>query len=168
MHSEGDYEGAIEVIQAAEHWECDSRSWRLIGLCSQGLARYEQDLERRQKLYRLALEASAEDRAGHILEAAKSDVNLASALIDQLRYDEALAAAERARSLAPKLPTGHVAILGIHNRQRHLDEVLAYLRYLAKREPWIFDNPVFSAHVASDPDLAGVADLISTLERSSL
>jgi tetratricopeptide (TPR) repeat protein len=166
LHLAGDLTGAIECLQADPNWEHDPRAWRVIGLSSQALARYEKDPERRQELYQVSEKAAATDRSRRVTETAEADVNLAATLIDQRRYPEALEVALRASATDPRLPTARIAILAIYLRQKQHEAVLKYLKHLMEYEAWIFDDAVFLDHIATDPDVDGVSDFISSLKRS--
>jgi tetratricopeptide (TPR) repeat protein len=166
LHRTGDYAGAISCVQTDPNWDGDPQAWRLIGLCSQALARYEENPDRQNELYSVAERASAIDRARRVTETAEADVNLAAMLIDQNRYAEALDVAFRARATDPHLPTAHVAILAVHNRQHKTDEVIKYLDHLARHEAWIFEDAIFRDHLATDPDLVGIPDHIFSFNRS--
>jgi tetratricopeptide (TPR) repeat protein len=163
----GDYTGSMACVQADPNWEHDPNAWRLIGLCSQALARYEEDLERQKQLYQLCEKAARNDRRRRLTAAAEADVNLAGALIDQKRYDEALEVATRARDTDPRLPTAHVAILAIHKRLHQSESVIQYLRQLAHDDARIFEDPIFCDHVAADPDLDGISTQIASVMRSA-
>jgi tetratricopeptide (TPR) repeat protein len=166
LHLAAEYAGAMACVQADPNWESDPQAWRLIGLCSQGLARYEKNPERQKELYSLSERAAAIDRQVRITETAEADVNLAATLIDQNRYAEALDVAFRARNTDSRLPTAHVAILAIYNRQRLSEAVIEYLDHLAQHHAWIFGDAIFRDHLATDPDLVGVSDHISSLNRN--
>ncbi|MGY8682078.1 hypothetical protein Q2941_30510 [Bradyrhizobium sp. UFLA05-153] len=161
----GDYAGAKECVEADPNWKLDARAWRLVGLIHQGLARYEGNPKRKKEHYDLSEKAAAIDRGLRVTQTAEADVNLAATLLDQKRYNEALDVAMRARDTAPHLPTAHVAILAIYNRQRQKDAI-EYLDYLAQHEAWIFENTIFRDHLATDPDLAGLSARIHLFDRS--
>jgi tetratricopeptide (TPR) repeat protein len=160
-----DYAGAIACVQADPNWASDPRAWRLIGLCSQALARYEKNPERRKELNQLSERAAATDRQRRVTETAEADVNLASTLIDQNRYAEALEIAIRARATDPRLPTAHIAILAIHNRQNQIGAVIEYLKQQAQHDAWLFEDTIFCDHLATDPDLVGISDHIPSFKR---
>ncbi|WP_028352038.1 hypothetical protein [Bradyrhizobium sp. USDA 3256] len=162
----GDYEASVACVQTDPNWKHDPRAWRLIGLCSQGLARYEADPVRRKELYLLSEKAAAIDRARRVTETAEADINLAASLLDQQRYPEALDAAIRARDTDPQLPTAHVAVLSVYNRQ-HRSEAVRYLQHLLSHESWIFESVIFLDHLATDPDLAHLSKHITSANRSS-
>jgi tetratricopeptide (TPR) repeat protein len=166
LQRSADYTSAIELVQADPNWEHDPKAWRLIGLCCQGLARYEKNPDLQTKLYALSETASAIDRGRRMTEAAEADVNLAATLVDQNRYDEALHVAVRARNADPNLPTAHVAILTIYNRQRRDDDVIKYLAALANDNAWVFEDAIFRDHLIKDPDLAGISDHLPSVNRS--
>ncbi|MBR1296643.1 hypothetical protein [Bradyrhizobium sp. AUGA SZCCT0042] len=163
MQLNGAYQECIDLLEKASHCREDPRALRLLGLCYHGLAQYAADPLIQTELYEASRKAHENDRSIRLVEVAKTDVNLAALYLTQHRYRDALTAAYRARSVAPNLPTSHVAVLSVHARYSSDDELRNCIKGLLDDYAWVLEDDVFKQHLENDPDLTKVASLIRTM-----
>jgi tetratricopeptide (TPR) repeat protein len=159
LHIAGRYEDAIAELTRIREAERSAAAWRVLGHAEHGRKNYEAAIAAHQKARGL--------RGQHEQLAASDDeVNLAAVLISMRRYDEAWAATETARELAPASPHPWIPRLSILNRQARSADLENELRTLITEMPDFVRSPIFRDHLENDADFIGVADIITRIRRS--
>ena len=152
-HAAGKYELALEFLRQIPECAEDPRCLRIAGLCNLGIG----DARAAADVFFLARELSR-------IELARDEWNLCAALLSQNRLAEAEAAARRSVELAPDEPWSHVNLIATLRRLKEQEKLQEALVTLREKYPDIIRSPLFQERLDKDPDVIGVAELLSRPE----
>ncbi|MHC2295403.1 tetratricopeptide repeat protein [Bradyrhizobium barranii] len=157
LHSAGEYEAALQLLENIKECPNDARAVRVAGLCCLGLDRVDDAIQ----LFLLARELSQ-------LELSWDEINLSVGLLVAKRFDEALATAKRAVALAPLEPGGHVNVIATLARSGDTPGRDAYLEKLIEEYPEVIASAFFKDRLSRDPDFMGVREILDRLTNASV
>jgi tetratricopeptide (TPR) repeat protein len=157
LHSAGNYEAALDFLEGIPECPDDARAVRVAGLCCLGLDRVDDAIH----LFLLARELSQ-------AELSWDEINLSVGLLVAKRFDEALATAKRAVTLAPFEPGGHVNIIATLQRSGDKTSLKAYLEELIHEYPEVITSAFFQDRLLRDPDFMGVRETLDELKSNAL
>jgi tetratricopeptide (TPR) repeat protein len=159
LHVAGRYEDAIAEITRIPEEERSAAAWRVLGHAEHGRGNYDAAIAAHRNAQDIHRRATDEVK----LAASDDEVNLAAVFISMGRYEDAWAATQRARELAPKSPAPWLPRISTLNRQGRTADLERELRTLVAEMPEFIDSVRFRDHLANDTDFIGVADMIDSL-----